>query len=84
MSRLLALSFIFIAIIFQLHNLKSRTSVETLLYATRRSTDLPLRAVAFATDGVVDFMGSVMRIDEQDLTGKMEGFAVRGIQGMCV
>ncbi|KAI6036211.1 hypothetical protein BKA83DRAFT_4042354 [Pisolithus microcarpus] len=65
----------------ELHNLKSRTGVETVLYATRGTTDLPLQGVAFATEGVADFMGSVMGIDTQDLVSKLEGFAVRGIKG---
>ncbi|KAI5994435.1 hypothetical protein EDD15DRAFT_2165994 [Pisolithus albus] len=65
----------------ELHNLKSRTGVETVLYATRGTTDLPLRGVAFATDGIADFMGSVMGIDTQDLVSKLEGFAVQGIKG---
>ncbi|KAI6002901.1 hypothetical protein EDD15DRAFT_2157242 [Pisolithus albus] len=65
----------------ELHNLRSRTGVETMLYATRGTTDLPLRGVAFATEGVADFMGSVMGIDTQDLVSKLEGFAVQGIKG---
>lgn len=32
--------------------------VETLLYVTRGTTDLPLHSVAFLTDSVKDFMGS--------------------------
>ncbi|KAG2108476.1 uncharacterized protein F5147DRAFT_773676 [Suillus discolor] len=37
--------------------------------------------VAFATEGVQHFMGSVMGIDNQDLVSKMEGFAVQGMKG---
>lgn len=48
----------------------------------RGSTDLPLRGVTFATEGVQQFMGSVMGIDSQDLVSKMEGFAVQGIRGL--
>ncbi|KAI6023266.1 hypothetical protein BKA83DRAFT_4125896 [Pisolithus microcarpus] len=65
----------------ELHNLRSQTGVETVLYATRGMTDLPLRGVAFATEGIADFMGSVMGIDTQDLVSKLEGFAVQGIKG---
>jgi hypothetical protein len=52
-----------------------------MLYATRGSTDLPLRGIAFATEGVEEFMPSVMNIDNQDLISKMEGFAVQGMKG---
>ncbi|KAI5986623.1 hypothetical protein EDD15DRAFT_2373070 [Pisolithus albus] len=65
----------------ELHNLKSCTGVETMLYMTRGTTNLPLRGIAFTTDGVADFMGSVMGIDTQDLVSKMEGFAIQGIKG---
>ncbi|KAG2114527.1 hypothetical protein DEU56DRAFT_748933 [Suillus clintonianus] len=64
-----------------LNNLRSRTGAEAILYTTRGSTDLPLRGVAFATEGVDEFMSSVMNIDNQDLISKMEGFAVQGMKG---
>ncbi|KAI6096641.1 hypothetical protein F5141DRAFT_1067528 [Pisolithus sp. B1] len=67
----------------KLHNLKLWTGVETMFYATCGTTDLPLQGVAFATEGVVDFMGSVMGIDTQDLISKLEGFAVQGIKGVA-
>ncbi|KAG1781334.1 hypothetical protein EV702DRAFT_1193517 [Suillus placidus] len=44
----------------KLNSLNCRTGTETILYTTRGSTDLPLRGVAFATEGVQHFMGSVM------------------------
>ncbi|KAG0708287.1 hypothetical protein DFH29DRAFT_795151 [Suillus ampliporus] len=69
------------AIKSELNNLKSRTGTEAMLYATRGSTDLPLRGIAFATEGVEEFMPSVMNIDNQDLISKMEGFAVQGMKG---
>jgi hypothetical protein len=69
-------------IFFQLHHLRSRTGAETIFYATRGTTDLPLRGVIFATEGVQDFMGSAMSIDNQDLVGKMEGFAIQGMKGI--
>ncbi|KAI6013403.1 hypothetical protein BKA83DRAFT_4063243 [Pisolithus microcarpus] len=65
----------------ELTSLQYRTGAETVLYMTRGSTDLPLRGVAFATEGVENFMGTVMRIDNQDLVSKMEGFAVQGVKG---
>ncbi|KAI6100913.1 hypothetical protein EDD16DRAFT_1463800, partial [Pisolithus croceorrhizus] len=65
----------------ELHNLKSHTGVESMLYATRGTTDLLLRGIAFTTEGVADFLGSVMGIDTQDLVSKMEGFAIQGIKG---
>jgi hypothetical protein len=43
--------------------------------------NLSLCGVAFATNGVDNFMSSVMGIDKHDLVSKMEGFAVQGIQG---
>jgi hypothetical protein len=45
------------------------------------STDMPLRGIVFATEGVNDFMTSVMNIDDQDLISKMEGFAIKGMWG---
>ncbi|KAG1770558.1 hypothetical protein EV702DRAFT_977990, partial [Suillus placidus] len=65
----------------ELNSLNCRTGTETILYTTRGSTDLPLRGVAFATEGVQHFMGSVMGVDNQDLVSKMEGFAVQGMKG---
>ena len=47
-----------------------------MLYATRGTTDLPLRGIAFTTDGIANFMGPVMGIETQTLISKMEGFAV--------
>ncbi|KAG2752759.1 hypothetical protein P692DRAFT_201706736 [Suillus brevipes Sb2] len=64
-----------------LTNLRARTGAETILYTTRGSTDCPLRGVAFATEGVCDFMSTVMNVDSQDLVSKMEGFSVQGMQG---
>jgi len=66
---------------FQLTNLRACTGVETIFYTMCGSTDCPLRGVAFATEGVSDFMGTVMNIDHQDLVSKMEGFSVQGMQG---
>ncbi|KAG2143101.1 hypothetical protein DEU56DRAFT_870617 [Suillus clintonianus] len=65
----------------ELISLHCRTGAESILYTTRGSTDLPLRGIAFSTDGVENFMGTVMGIDNQDLVSKMEGFAVQGMQG---
>ncbi|KAG1828057.1 hypothetical protein DFJ58DRAFT_737991 [Suillus subalutaceus] len=65
----------------ELHSLNCRTGAEVVFYMTRGSTDLPIRAITFTTDGVKNFMGSVMGIDNQDLISKMEGFAVQGVQG---
>jgi len=44
--------------------------------------DLPLRGVAFATEGVEEFIMSVKNVDNQDLISKMEGFAIQGMKGM--
>ena len=52
-----------------------------MLFTTRGSTDLPLRGVTFATDGVEDFLESALKTDSQDFIGKIEGFAVQGIKG---
>jgi len=52
-----------------------------MLYTTRGTTDLPLRGIAFTTDGIASFMGSVMGIETQALISKMEGFAVQGFRG---
>ncbi|KAG1843422.1 hypothetical protein C8R48DRAFT_618900, partial [Suillus tomentosus] len=65
----------------ELNSLNCCTGAEIILYVTRGSTDLPLRGVTFATEGVQHFMQSVMSIDNQDLISKMEGFAVQGMRG---
>ncbi|KAG1723941.1 hypothetical protein EDB19DRAFT_1834401 [Suillus lakei] len=65
----------------ELNSLRSRTGAEMILYMMCSSTDLPLHGVAFATHGVENFMESVMNVDNQDLVGKMEGFAMSGICG---
>jgi hypothetical protein len=65
----------------QLNNLKSRAGVETMLFTTRGTTDLPLTGVAFTTEGVDHFLESAMKTDTQHFLGKMEGFAVQGVQG---
>lgn len=62
-------------------NLKARTGIETILYATRGSTDLPLQGITFNTEGVDNFMESVIGVSAEDFVGKMEGFAVQGVQG---
>ncbi|KAG1747011.1 hypothetical protein EDD22DRAFT_981916 [Suillus occidentalis] len=63
------------------NELTKRTGVETILYTTRGSTDLALRGIIFATEGVNDFMESTMNIDNQDLVSKMEGYAIQGMRG---
>ncbi|KAG1884472.1 hypothetical protein F4604DRAFT_1878775 [Suillus subluteus] len=65
----------------ELNSLKCRTSAETILYTVRGSTNIPLRGIIFATEGVNDFMASVMNIDDQHLVSKMEGFAIQGMRG---
>ncbi|KAG1842845.1 hypothetical protein F4604DRAFT_1689765 [Suillus subluteus] len=69
------------AVEIELKSLQCRTGAESIFYTTRGSTDLPLRSVSFATEGIQDFMPSVMGIDNQDLLGKMEGFVVQGVKG---
>ncbi|KAG2051368.1 hypothetical protein BDR06DRAFT_983636 [Suillus hirtellus] len=61
-------------------SLKCHTSTETILYTVQGSTDIPLCGIIFATEGVNDFIASVMNIDDQHLISKMEGFAIQGIQ----
>ena len=53
-----------------------------MLFTTRGSTDLPLRGVSFATEGVENFLEGALKTDTQDFIGKMEGFAVQGVKGM--
>ncbi|KAG1867507.1 hypothetical protein C8R48DRAFT_599185 [Suillus tomentosus] len=65
----------------ELKSLHCRTGAESILYTTRGSMDVPLRGVVFATQGVDNFMDTVMGIDNQDLVSKMEGFAVQGMKG---
>jgi hypothetical protein len=65
----------------QLTNLRSRTGVEAMLFLTRGSTDLPMRGIAFSTEGVEEFLETGLKMDTQDFISKLEGFAVRGVQG---
>ncbi|KAG2052116.1 hypothetical protein BDR06DRAFT_973291 [Suillus hirtellus] len=67
----------------ELNNLRSHTRAEAILYAIRGSMDLPLHGVTFTTEGVEEFMTSVMNIDNQDLISKMEGFIIQGIKGFA-
>jgi len=55
--------------------------VETILYAMCGATDLLLQGIAFNTEGIDNFMESVIGIGADDFVSKMEGFAVQGIQG---
>lgn len=41
----------------------------------------PLRSIAFTTEGIEEFMLSMMNIGNQDLISKMEGFAIQGMKG---
>ncbi|KAG1758577.1 hypothetical protein EDD22DRAFT_783713, partial [Suillus occidentalis] len=63
----------------ELNSLRCWTGAETIMYTMRGSTDLPLRGIAFTTEGVENFMESVMNVDNQEFVTKMEGFALRGI-----
>ncbi|KAI6032449.1 hypothetical protein EDC04DRAFT_2605189 [Pisolithus marmoratus] len=45
-----------------------------------RVNDITQMLKAVENEGIVDFMGSVMGIDTQDLVSKLEGFAVQGIK----
>ncbi|KAG1735557.1 hypothetical protein EDB19DRAFT_1830226 [Suillus lakei] len=63
----------------ELNSLRCWTGTETILYTTHGSTDLPLCGIAFATEGVQDFMESIMNLDNQDLISKMEGFTMSGM-----
>lgn len=55
-----------------------------MLFTTRGTTDMPLTAVAFVTDGVENFLEGVIKTDTQDFLGKMEGFAVQGVKGINI
>jgi hypothetical protein len=66
----------------QLNNLKTGAGVESMLFVSCGTTDLPMRGVAFATAGVENFLEGTMKIDTQDFLAKMEGFAVLGVQGL--
>ena len=45
-------------------------------------TDLPMRGNSYATEGVEHFVSEVLKMDNTDFVGKMEGFAVQGLRGM--
>ncbi|KAG1793274.1 uncharacterized protein HD556DRAFT_1443705 [Suillus plorans] len=64
----------------ELIKLRCRTGVETIFYSARGSTNLALKGIIFATEGVNDFMESTMSIDNQDLVSKMEGYAMQGMR----
>ncbi|KAG1737237.1 hypothetical protein EDB19DRAFT_1829663 [Suillus lakei] len=65
----------------KLNSLKCCTDAETILYTVHGSTDLSLCGIIFTTEGVNDFMVSIMNINDQDLVSKMEGFAIQGMRG---
>jgi len=65
----------------QLLNLRTRTGVEALLFITRGTTDTALRGISFAMEGVEGFLAQIYKIDVQDFTGKLEGYAVQGLRG---
>lgn len=50
-----------------------------MLLTTHRTTDMPMKGVAFATPSVKHFLEGVMKTDTQDFLGKMEGFAVHKV-----
>ena len=56
--------------------------METILYAACGSTELSIHGITFATEGAKNFMESIIKIDDQDLVSKLEGFAVQGVQGI--
>jgi hypothetical protein len=43
--------------------------------------DMSMRAVAFLTEGVKNFLEGAMKADTQHFLRKMEGFAIQGIKG---
>src|SRR5712691_6426065 len=55
-----------------------------MLFTTRGTTDMPLRAVAFTTNGVEHFLEGVIKTNTQDFLGKMEGFTVQGMKGINI
>lgn len=68
----------------QIYNLSYRSGIECLLFVTRGTTDLALRSVSFATKGVEKFLPDVMKLDEQDFIGKLEGYTVQGLTGKII
>ncbi|KAG1899506.1 uncharacterized protein F5891DRAFT_1189642 [Suillus fuscotomentosus] len=65
----------------ELKSLQYHTGAESILYTTCGSTDVPLQGIVFATQGVDNFMDTVMGINNQDLVSKMEGVAIQGMKG---
>jgi hypothetical protein len=55
-----------------------------MIFATRGTTNMPLRGVAFTTDGIENFLEGAMKTDTQDFLGKMEGFAIQGVRGAVI
>jgi hypothetical protein len=51
------------------------------LFTAHGSTDLAIRGVAFATEGVENFMLGTMKTDNQDFISKLEGHAIQGLAG---
>ncbi|TFK59789.1 hypothetical protein BDN72DRAFT_864871 [Pluteus cervinus] len=62
-------------------NLQSQTGVEVMVYAVPGTTDVPLKGVTWATGGITTFMDGTMRVDSQDLLGRMEGHVMHGYAG---
>lgn len=54
-----------------------------MVFVTRSTTNLPLQSRSYNTPGINGFMETTMKIDRTDFLGKMEGFSLQGLKGMC-
>ncbi len=57
--------------------------MESQVFATRNSVDVPLKSISISTPGVQEFMEKTMHIDQTEYLGKMEGYALQGVKGMA-
>ncbi|KAF8331608.1 hypothetical protein F5887DRAFT_1081199 [Amanita rubescens] len=64
-----------------LAGLRSRSGMETQVFAACGSVDIPLKSISISTPGVQDFMEKTMHIDQIEYLGKMEGYALQGVKG---
>jgi hypothetical protein len=55
-----------------------------MLFSVRGSTDVGACGVAFATDGVGDFLTGTLKTDSHDFVSKLEAHAIQGLKGILI
>lgn len=58
------------------------TGVQCILFVTRGTSNFVLQGTYFTTEGIVDFIPKVLKLDPQDICSRMEGFALQDLKGL--